>query len=244
MAEMGPLVVCDSCVFTDLVTFDPRYLPATSKIHSDAKAGLIRLAISELTVAECCKLTSGKTGKDVVAIVEGYLANPFASRFPLTPPISARAAVLIRVFNLETCDAVIVATALMHKAKTFYTRDTDSICKRLRKSQKLPITLVGAPRPKPTCDDEEATFNELDAIEIIDLNPEPPTKAAPPEPNAAANGGSDGNPTTKNRVGAVPRRAPSHPVGEARPDRPQETGAPPTKAAPPTPPNLNAPGGS
>lgn len=169
MADFQPIAVCDTCVFIDLMTGDDDDRAALDKVFfNDAKSGLLRVGVSEVTVAETARLKS--KDDDVLSLVEGFLANAYMRRMPTTPAVSWRASVLIRFFKLETCDAIIVATALTHDARTFYTRDEDSLCKRIRSSQNAPRTLKNLPKPDARFPSENEVLDELDKLQIVPLS--------------------------------------------------------------------------
>ncbi len=188
MASFVESVVCDSCVFMCMVTGDKDQRALfDSQFMNDAKNGVLSIYISEVTVAECCKLTYAgiEDGKriDVFSKVEAFLANEYMRRLPVTPDVSRYAATLIRLYSLETCDALIVGTALSHKSLKLFTRDTSSLCKKLRKSQIAPASLNGARTSQPVkagpmFADEKETIERLSVLDIVDLNLVQPLVAA------------------------------------------------------------------
>lgn len=102
-------------------------------LMDDAQQGNCEIIISEVSVAEVARLEGAA---DVAETVEAFLANSFCRRFPVTASVSAKASGLIRAHSLDTCDAIILATALVHRAQRFYTHD-GTMRKRIRASQNL-----------------------------------------------------------------------------------------------------------
>jgi hypothetical protein len=107
---------------------------------------------------------------DQGSTLEEFLANDNCRRLPVTPPVAARAQMLIREYQLDTCDALILATALTHKATRFITRDNTSLCKRLRSRQRHPTDVKSILRAAPAATDSQTErqrfFEELVKIEI------------------------------------------------------------------------------
>mgnify|MGYP002783782018 CR=1 FL=1 len=174
MNSSAPLWVCDSCTLIDILTGDKRYANALAPVKRARAEKHIILGVSEITVAECCRLTLDSASKRCpTVVVEEYLADENSRRFPVTASVSARANALIRLFRLETCDAIIVATALLHKASKLITRDNSTICKRIRKNQNLPGSVSESKgTAKPIYDDsvdESGVLEELQALEILQL---------------------------------------------------------------------------
>lgn len=164
-----PLVVCDTCVFIDVMTADGADRAIIDEAFlNDAKSGLLRVVVSEVTVTETNRLKSEED--DVLALVEGFLANVYMRRMPVTPAVSWRASTLIRHFKLDTCDALIVATALAHGAHRLYTRDEHSLCKKIRASQNVPCKLVALPKPSPRFPDEKQVIEEVKSLIIVPLS--------------------------------------------------------------------------
>jgi len=136
-----PRIVCDTSVFIDILTANAEQLVIIDGAFlNDAKSGVAQMVVSEITVAETSKLVA--SSGPVADAVDGFLANTYIRRAPVTPAVSVRAASLVRLFQLDTCDALIVATALVHKATKLVTRDHD-INKKIRSKQHLPKEIKG-----------------------------------------------------------------------------------------------------
>lgn len=167
MINAGPLWVCDTCVLIDILTDDPLYRSALASLKSKRANGEITMAVSEITVAECCKIYQKhqKDPIDVFNLVERYLAGPHIRRLPVTAAVSAKAAALIRLYRLGTCDAVIVATALAHNAEGIITRDSASLCKPL-KSRTPPAALPKHNDVVGTWPDETEVVDEIKALNV------------------------------------------------------------------------------
>lgn len=121
-------------VLVDLLSKTGRFYAPAKHLVKDAELGQCEIVVSEVTVAEASKLDGAPNVPD---LVEGFLANKYIRRFPVTSSVSAEASRLIREYDLETCDALIMATAIIHEAKTLYCHDGKAR-KKIRSSQKLP----------------------------------------------------------------------------------------------------------
>ena len=107
-------------------------------LAEQAEKGQYKLLISEVTVAECCKLQDSSGLPDYTA-VDAFLASGIFVRRPVVRAVSHRARSLIENCNLDACDAMILATGLEHGADLIYTHDGE-MRKKLRKRQKPPAT--------------------------------------------------------------------------------------------------------
>lgn len=143
-------IVIDSVVFIDAVIGEGPFYLAVAPLIREAEAGNLLWIVSEVTVTEACWLSrEGAQKVSALEDVERYLANEWIRRVPVTPPISMAAAKVVRACNLETCDAIIAATAIMTEGvKTLYTRDMESMCKRLRRPVPSPSRPHRSPRPR------------------------------------------------------------------------------------------------
>jgi predicted nucleic acid-binding protein len=101
--------------------------PEIKPIYNNAEQGNLEIVVSEVSVAEACKITSvqaeGVSIEDAESMVQEFFDNEFIIRVPADCLESELAARFIRDHKLETCDAIIAATALIHEADTLYSRD-------------------------------------------------------------------------------------------------------------------------
>ena len=168
-----PLVFCDSCLMIDIINPNSAFAHLVLPIMELRAQKKITIGLSEITMAECCKLVSIKGESiDTYSLLEAYFSGDCYRRFPVTAPVSAYAAVLIRRYDLDCCDAVILATALVHRAKQFYTRDEKSLCKKLRKRThpaKVKDKARADTRPH-TFKDEQEVYERLGTIDIVELS--------------------------------------------------------------------------
>jgi predicted nucleic acid-binding protein len=130
-------VAVDTCVLIDILIGKSNVARAMESVMKLAKMGACELIISEVTVAEVTKLAGDC---DVPSTIEEFLANRYCRRYPLSASVSAKASELIRKYELETCDAMIAATAIVHNSGKLFTHDGD-MRKSIRSSQKLPSTV-------------------------------------------------------------------------------------------------------
>lgn len=182
MPSSLPIVFLDTCTLIGLLTGDADYVTCAGPYEADAKASNLTLAVSEITIAESCKLMS-KHGVYQHDKVQRFLANDYTRRFPATGSVSERAASLIRLFGLDTCDALIIATAMVQGARAIVTRDTNSMCKKVRGSQKSPSELKADATVVNTDFDhgeiEKTVLDELTRLQFIVVTTHKPT-ASPP----------------------------------------------------------------
>lgn len=110
-------------------------------MYSHALLGKVKILVSEVTIAECNRLDFANdpngTGKDDI---DAFFDNEFIKRMPLSSRESKLAAQIVRDYLLESCDAMIVATAAIH-ASILYT--TDGCNKKRRASQGHPTAADG-----------------------------------------------------------------------------------------------------
>lgn len=125
MAENeAPVLAWDSCVVIDAVQACPKWWPEIEPMYKDAEAGKVHLLVSEVTVAEVCKGHAGTTPPaELLDQIDAFFRNTFIKRRPVDDRVSTLAGALIRNHGVNTCDALILATACIHKATAFYTRD-------------------------------------------------------------------------------------------------------------------------
>lgn len=123
----NPKVAWDSNVLIDAIQKDAKWWPEIRPMYRDAIEGKIVILVSEISVAEVCRLNdptnSGMSPQDAIKKIQQFFQNMFIERRPADRRESVFAAELIRDFNLETCDALIAATASIHGASVLYTRD-------------------------------------------------------------------------------------------------------------------------
>lgn len=128
-------VAMDTCVILDAILKNQHW-PEVEPIFDDARLGKVEIVVSEITVAEAHKLldANGNRIADDVTIIQEFFDNPYFLRRPVGRVEAEQAAKIIRKHELDTCDAVIAATAVEHDATTLYTRDG---YKKKRKPGKL-----------------------------------------------------------------------------------------------------------
>lgn len=127
------LVAWDSCVTLDALLGNEHW-PDLKPVYDDASRGKIEILISEVTVAEACRLRKNNATPitDEAETIKRFFDKSFFKRIPVTSAESELAADFIREHNLEACDAIIAATACEHDAVVLFTRDGD---KKRRASQ-------------------------------------------------------------------------------------------------------------
>lgn len=124
-------VAMDTCVILDAM-LENEHWPEIEPVFNDAKLGKVEIVVSEIIVAEAHKLkdANGDRIDDDVSIIQDYFDHIYFLRRPAGRDESEKAAEIIRNYNLDTCDAIIAATALLHGASILYTRDG---CKKKKK---------------------------------------------------------------------------------------------------------------
>lgn len=130
-------IAIDTNVLVDLLTGSGSLYAPSKHLIADAEMGQHLIVVSEVSIAEAAKLDGAS---DVPALVDAFMANKYILRCPVTPKVSEIASGIIRDHALETCDALIVATAILHRARTLYCHDGEAR-KRIRASQSLPADL-------------------------------------------------------------------------------------------------------
>ena len=122
-----PRIAWDSTTIIDAIQQDQTWWPQIRPIYADALHGKVLILVSEISVAEACKLsgptTSGLSVTEAVKQIERFFSNLFILAKAVTRQESRLASEFIREHRLETCDAIIAATAVVHGASTLYTRD-------------------------------------------------------------------------------------------------------------------------
>jgi len=128
------LVSLDTVVFINLLTGVGNDAKLLDPLLKQGDMGALEIVVSEIVVAESCRIDGDI---DPETTIRDFLANPFIKRKPVTPVVSAKAAELIREYDFETCDAIIVATAILNNCETLYTRD-NHIRKSVRSTRQIP----------------------------------------------------------------------------------------------------------
>jgi len=141
-------VAWDTCVIIDAIQgkeAEGNFWPEIEPMYTDAEKGKLEIVVSEISVAEACRinklLDGGKTHDEVENMLVQFFNNPFILRRPADRRECRKAARLIRDSRLEACDAIIAATALIHGADTLFTRD--GCGKKYRKKQNKLIAFDG-----------------------------------------------------------------------------------------------------
>ena len=120
-------VAWDSCVLIDALQKDPKWFPELRPMYRAALAGRLSILVSEVCVAEVCKLNAiSQVGLPIDIAkrkIELFYQQAFVIRRPADRREASMAAALIRDHGLDTCDAIIVATASIHRAAALFTRD-------------------------------------------------------------------------------------------------------------------------
>lgn len=124
----------DSSIWIDAIVGDTLIARAVQPLFDDAEKGQLQLLVSEVSVAEISRLDGGP---DVREMVDSFLANKYILRLPTTAAVSSKASSLIAEYALETCDAIIIATAMVHDAYVAYTHD-GKMRKKIRKRHSVP----------------------------------------------------------------------------------------------------------
>lgn len=133
----GPCRILDTCCVIDLLQSSER----GQKLHPSvraAQARSVRVLVSEVTVANVCTLKAADSGHtpDQAELLAQVFESEWLEPRPVTRMEALRAAAPIRERKFETCDALIVATGLLHSAQVHFT--TDSRLKRRRSRRSLP----------------------------------------------------------------------------------------------------------
>tara|TARA_R110002095_G_scaffold34946_2_gene33089 strand:+ start:490 stop:1101 length:612 start_codon:yes stop_codon:yes gene_type:complete len=127
VTEEVPIYALDTCIVIDAIQEHRKWGPEIEPVLSDAQAGLVRILVSEITVAEACKLTKGDLSEEEranqVRAIDEFFRNSYILRRAVTSRESNLAAKLIREHNIDTCDSIIAATSLLHGATCLYTHD-------------------------------------------------------------------------------------------------------------------------
>jgi predicted nucleic acid-binding protein len=146
-----PLIAWDTMVLINAIEGEgaplgpkgENYWADIEPMYTDAENGKVRILVSEIVIAEASTVRAVRDGKvttdEAERMIREFLNNRFIMRRPADRRESILAADLVRKHRLETCDALIVATALIHDAAVLVSRDG----KRRRNSQPSPLKLNG-----------------------------------------------------------------------------------------------------
>jgi len=132
MASKPYLVMWDSCVVIDYLKQHDARFPLIQPMIDQAEKGELKIVVSEITPAEV--LTLEKIGgidhatiAEHVSLINDFFERSYMVRRIVDKPVALLAAQLRRNYHpLGTCDAVILATAVLHKVPVVYTFDGDS----------------------------------------------------------------------------------------------------------------------
>lgn len=166
----------DTSVLIDLLTADGEDYEVLVPLIEEAEMGAHVICVSEVTIAEVSKLGCSDETTTAQELIAEFFANEYTRRFPVTANISEYAATLVEDYNLETCDAIIVATAALRRGEALYTGDRTKR-KRLRRS-KSPPSVVPSVRGTHIIIPRE----DPDLRNRVGLGPyEKPSPSPPPE---------------------------------------------------------------
>lgn len=148
MAETRLIAWCTSVIIDaiegDHLLSKGQLAPATwwheiRPVYEAAERGEVALLVSAVSLAEVCKIehfkAEGISAKQAMEMLSDFFDNDFIDLRPVDKPEAELAAELIRQRNLDTCDAVIAATAILHGAEMLLSRD--GLKKRKAKKKSL-----------------------------------------------------------------------------------------------------------
>lgn len=123
-----PLLAWDTCVVIAALcknrTPHDKWWPHIEPMHKDAEDGKCRLLISEIVVAECCVGRSPKSKEDKYREdTDAFFYSRYIDRRDVDGRVSALARKYVQDLQVGTCDAIIIANAVIHKADALYTTD-------------------------------------------------------------------------------------------------------------------------
>ena len=120
------LVAFDTCSVAHLLSPGP-WGPKIEPIFQSAVKGKIRIVVSEITIAECCKLKYPDGSEIPIATAKetigGFFQRRCVSRYSVTDRESWLAAEYKRQFFFKTCDALIAASAALAGCESLITTD-------------------------------------------------------------------------------------------------------------------------
>ena len=124
MASKIPSIYWDACIFIDGLQQIAGRFEHIERIEGDAKAGLLRIVTSAVSIAEVVKTGTGDlTPEQDERKVRAYFDYPFVSVIPVDRPIGKRAAAIVRNYTIKPLDAIHVATALRARSEALCTYD-------------------------------------------------------------------------------------------------------------------------
>jgi len=139
------LVAFDTCTVAHLLAAGP-WARHIEPIHQLAVQKKILIVISEITIAECCKLKYPDGMEIPIAqariTIGGFFQRQFVERRTVTDQEAWLAADYKRQFSFKTCDAIIAATAALASAEALVTTDG---CGNATKGKLLSIPSIERP---------------------------------------------------------------------------------------------------
>ena len=139
------LIAFDTCTIVHLLAQGP-WEPKIQPIYQHAVSKKILIVVSELTIAECCKLKYPDGTEvpmaDAKATIGGFFQRTFVVRRSVTDQESWLAAEYKRSYGFKTCDAVIAATAAIAGSEALITTDG---CGNATKGKLLSIPKIVRP---------------------------------------------------------------------------------------------------
>ena len=116
----------DTCTVAHLLAAGP-WAPQIEPIYQMAVKGKVLIVVSEITIAECCKLKYADGTEipivDAKTTIGGFFQRKFVDRRQVTDRESWLAAEYKRLHSFKTCDAIIAATAAIAGAESLITTD-------------------------------------------------------------------------------------------------------------------------
>lgn len=134
MAKVYDVVYMDACVIFDCLTKLPKYYPHVEPILRDAKADKITIVASTICFSEVFMIKGDPEGTEKI---ENFFNQEYVAVYDVDDLIARKAGSIRIGANLETADALHVATAIVKGAQVFLTRDGDG--ERAKKGNKETI---------------------------------------------------------------------------------------------------------
>lgn len=136
MAKTYDLIYLDSCVIFDCLMPKSKYYNHVEPLIREAEADNLHIISSVLCRAEVY-LVRGRSPKKSAQIIESFFNQEYVHNYAVDERIAMKAVEIRRNANLETADAIHLATAVVLKCQAFLTRDGDG--KKAKKGQKKTI---------------------------------------------------------------------------------------------------------
>jgi len=136
MAKQYDLVYLDACVIIDILDKNPEHYCYVEPLIREAEAENLNVLASVVCISEVFMI-KGKSDSEATTLIDAFFDQEYVHLYDVDDYVARKSVSVRRNANLETADALHVATAIAKGAQAFITRDGDG--KKAKKGAKKTI---------------------------------------------------------------------------------------------------------